>query len=282
MHIGQLGSGGNQLRGLVIHAEADVVGDGVGEQEIVLRYISAAGANIPDGHGVHIVTVNKQRAVGHIVSTQNQIHQRGFAGAGLAHKTHILAGLDGKGQMLQHIELTVGITERKIAEFNVTADLRQCFRAGAVYHILLCVQQLGNTLDGSLAPGGQVNQLGHGHNGPCDGIEIDNVFRQLTGVEFAHIYQIAAVSQNHANHAFHKQADHHAEGDGSFGKGDVGFFVFLIKLFEEQQLLGFFYKSLDNRNAGKTFLGKIRQVGEGLLAGIPFFCQVLAYDNGGC
>ena len=48
--------------------------NGIRKQEIILRHISAACADGLNGHVIHVMTVDKYCAVGHVVDTQQQIH----------------------------------------------------------------------------------------------------------------------------------------------------------------------------------------------------------------
>ena len=78
-----------------------------------------------DGHGVHVLPVHKQRAVGHIVGAQQKVHQRGLACAGLADDADALAGLDGERYVLQHVVLAVWVAERQMAELNAAVRVAQ-------------------------------------------------------------------------------------------------------------------------------------------------------------
>ena len=146
VHGSQGGGFGNGRHGLFIHTEADVVGDGVGEQEILLGHIGTPCPHITDGDGVHVPSVNKHRAVRYIVSTHQKVCNGGLAGAGFAHQTDVFPGLDGKGHIFQGVKLPVRVPEGKILKFNVTPDVLHAYHIGTVYHVRLGVQQLADTL----------------------------------------------------------------------------------------------------------------------------------------
>ena len=84
--------------------------------------------------------VDEDGAVRHIVGAQDQIHQGGLAGAGLAHQAHVLASGDGEGHVLQRVILALGIAEGQVAELNVALHIVQRLHIGAIHHILLGVQ----------------------------------------------------------------------------------------------------------------------------------------------
>ena len=160
----------------VIHAEGDVPCDGVGEQEVILGYVSAAVPDGADGHIVHVLAVDEDGPVRYIVGPQNQVHQGGLAGAGLANNTHVFAGLDGEGNVLQSVVFPVGVTEGQIPELDVAMDRANVGNVLPVVDILLGVQQFADTPQRCLATAGHVDQLGHGHNGPDNCVEVADEF----------------------------------------------------------------------------------------------------------
>ena len=264
------------------NTEGNVVFDGIGEQEVILRNVGASFPDAADGKGIDILTVDKQGAIVNVVSTQDQIHQCGLTGTGLTYQTHAFAGLDGKGNVLQCGKLAVRVLEIQVAEFDITLGICQF---GDIFPILNMnggVQQFTQTSQRCLAAGRHIDQLGNGHDGPNNRVEIADEFQQSAGVEGALVHQIAAVAQNDADDAFHKEHDHDAEQHGCLGVSHIGFFVFHIQLFEGPQFLSLLDKGLDHSDAGEAFLGEIGQTGIGLLTGIPFLCQPLTNDGGGC
>jgi len=64
------------LRRGFVHTEGDVVGDGVREEEVVLRDIGAGLPHRADGNAVDVLSIHKEGAVGHIVGAEKQVHQR--------------------------------------------------------------------------------------------------------------------------------------------------------------------------------------------------------------
>ena len=189
--------------------------------------------------------------------------------------------MDGEGDVFQSVEFAIGIPEGKIPHFDTALGGFQLGNVFAVFHIDFCIQQFAHTGQGCFATAGHVDQFGNGHDGPDDAVEIADKFQKLAGVQHTFVYQIAAVADDDADDALHKEHDHHTEQHGSLGVCHVGFFVFYVQLLESPQLFSFFHESLDHGDAGEAFLGEIRKPGVGLLAGIPLLCQALAYDGGG-
>ena len=136
---GRLGDGSGVV---LFHAEGDIVLNGVGEQEIILGHIGAARPQVPNLYIVHVIAVNEQRPVRHIVSAQDQVHQSGLAGAGLAHQTYVLPRLDGEGYIFQYVIFPIGIPECQIPELDVPADTFQALGSLPVHQVNLRVQQL--------------------------------------------------------------------------------------------------------------------------------------------
>ena len=235
-----------------------------------------------DGNGVHVHIVDEHGAVGHVVGSQKQVHQRGLAGTGLAHQAHVFAGLDGKGHIFQSIEVAVGIAEAQVLEGDLALHVLQFAHAGLVHHVTLGIQLLADTGQGCLATGGHVDELRHSHDGPDDGGEIADEFHQLAGVEPALVNQIAAVTQNDADDALHEEHDHDAHQHRGVGELQIGLLIVLVQLPEGHQFLGFLHEGLDDRNTGEALLREIRKLGKCLLTDVPLLGQVIAQHHRAC
>ena len=188
--------------------------------------------------------------------------------------------MDGKGHMLQRGDIPVGVGKAQVTELDLALGVRQLPDAGSVEDVFGCVQQLADPLQGCLAPGGHIDQIGHRHNGPNHGIEVADELHELTGVELTLIHQIAAVSQDHADDALHEGCHQNPHQHGGFGESNIGVLAVPVQLFKGHQLLGFLHKGLDDGNAGKAFLSEVRQIGEALLPVIPFSGHVFAHHCG--
>ena len=255
--VRQRGSTVNVLPGSVIHTEPDVMGDGVREEEVVLRDIGAGVAHRVDGNGVDVFAIHKQGAVRHVVGTEQQVYQSGLARARLAHDAHSLAGLDREADVFEHIELAVRVAERQVPEFHTALHIGQIRHAGTVSHINGGIQQLGDAVEGRLATGGFFNEHGHGHDGPDDGLKVTDVLHQLARVELPDVDKIAAKTQDHADDRLHKQGDHDLQQHRDAGILHVDLLVFLVELPERDQLFQFLDKGLDDRDAGEILLREV-------------------------
>ena len=181
------------------------MGDGVREEEVVLRDIGAGLSHRADGNAVDVLSIHKEGAVRHIVGAEKQVHQRRLACAGLAHDAHALAGSDSEGDVLQHIELTIGVAEGQAAELDASLGGFEVGHAVPVGHINGGVQQLGDAVEGGLAAGGLLDEHRDGHNGPDDGLEVTDVLHQLARVEIALVDEEAAVAKDDADHRLHEE-----------------------------------------------------------------------------
>lgn len=126
------------------------MGDGIREEEVLLRDIGTRLPHRVDGDAVDVLPVHEKGAVGDVISAQEQIDQRRLACAGLAHDAHALAGLDREGDVFQHIELAVRVAEGQIAELNAALGVFEVRHTGTVGHINGCVQQLGDAVEEAL------------------------------------------------------------------------------------------------------------------------------------
>ena len=258
-HVRQFGVLGDGLVIIVLHAEGDVALDSVREQEVVLGHIGTAVPEGADGDVIHVLAVDKQRAVGHVIGAEDKVNESSLARASLAHKAHVLSGLYLEADVLQRVVLTVGIAEGKVPKLNATLDTLYGLCPGPVHHGRGRVQKLADPVHAGLAPGGHVDKLAHGHDGPYHRVKVADKLHQLPGVEYAGINQISAVTQNNADHALNKEGDENPKEHGYFGVVDVGHLVFLIEVLEGQELLGLLHEGLNDGYAGKALL---REVGK--------------------
>ena len=227
-HIGQRGGAVNLFLRGIVNAEADVVGDGVREQKVILRHVGAGAAHRVDGQAVHVLAVDEEGAVGHIISAQQQVDQCRFARAGLAHDAHAFAGGDREADIPQHVVLAVRVAEGQMAELNAALGGGQLVYVGTVGHVDGRVEQLGNAVERRLAARGLFNQHRHGHDGPDDGLEVADVLHQLARVELPAVDEPPAVPENDADDRLNKQRDEHFQQGGDLGVGDVDLLVFAV------------------------------------------------------
>lgn len=269
----------NVLGGGVIHAKGDVVGDGIREEEVLLRDIGTRLPHRVDGDAVDVLPIHEKGAVGDVISAQEQIDQRRLACAGLAHDAHALAGLDREGDVFQHIELAVRVAEGQIAELNAALGVFEVRHTGAVGHINGRVQQLGDAVEGGFAAGGLFDEHRDRHDGPDDRLEIADVLHQLARIEIALVDKIAAVAEDDADDRLHEERHHYFEQYRDAGILHVDFFVVFVEFAESDEFFELLDKRLDDRDAGEVLLRKVGQVRERPLALLPRFGHGLAHHG---
>ena len=269
VHVGQAGGSFHVRMTAAVRGKGNVVFNGVAEQKVVLGDVGGRAAHGADGNRVHVPSVQKQRAVGHIVGAENQIDQRSLARTGLSDDAHVFAGSDREGHVGQRVVFGAGIAEGQMPKFNVALQHAGIGYVGAVFDMNFRFQKACNPVERGLALGAHLHQLGNGQNRPHHGGEIADKLNQLAGGEGAFVNQKAAVAEDDADDRFDKQRNADVEGDGELCEIDVGFFAFKVELAEGVQLLGLLDKGLDHGNAGKAFLRKIGQAGKGGLALFP-------------
>ena len=91
MGVGDLRGGDDLLPGGSFHAEGDVVENGVVEQDRILVHIAHQGAEVLDPQVLDILSVDGDAAAVGVVEAGDEVHERGLAGAGLAHDGDHLA-----------------------------------------------------------------------------------------------------------------------------------------------------------------------------------------------
>ena len=83
-------------------AQLDVPADGVVEQNVFLRDDGDLVAQIARGNVAQIHAADFDRAARRVVKAQQQVGERGFAGAAGADERDELAGFDGEVDVVQH------------------------------------------------------------------------------------------------------------------------------------------------------------------------------------
>jgi hypothetical protein len=94
--VGRLGRRGDLLRGGLVGAVGDVVGDRPAEQPGVLQDHAHVLAQFLAGHGGDVDPVQGDPPGGHVVEAHQQVDQSGLAGPGGPDDGHGLSGLDAQ------------------------------------------------------------------------------------------------------------------------------------------------------------------------------------------
>ena len=85
-----------------VRAQANVIGNGAGEQERVLQHHAITPPQSVQVHVANIDAVNADGALLHVIKTQQQRDDGGLSRAGVANDGNRLAGLDGERHIAQH------------------------------------------------------------------------------------------------------------------------------------------------------------------------------------
>ena len=105
-------------------AEADVIGDGAGEEEGVLRHQADLAVQRALGDPAHVDPVDAHRAGGDVVKAGDQVADGGLAGAGRADQCHRLPWRDGQAQVVQHLGQVGAVLEADMVEVDLAVDRR--------------------------------------------------------------------------------------------------------------------------------------------------------------
>src|SRR5690606_14224629 len=110
-------------------AEGDVGGDGVAEEETLLKnhaHVAAQGLYV---ELAQVVAIESDATGGGIVETRNEAEQRAFAGAGFADDGDAFAGLHVQGNVAQH-GAALDVVEAHVVEIDGTPAVRQRHGSG--------------------------------------------------------------------------------------------------------------------------------------------------------
>ena len=110
--------------------EADVVGDGAGEELVLLHHGGDLLAVGPRADVEQRDAVDQHLAARRLEQAEHDLHQRRLAAAGRAHDGDELARLDREVDVLQDERLGLGVAEAHVAQLDPALDRAAC-RPGA-------------------------------------------------------------------------------------------------------------------------------------------------------
>ncbi len=122
--VSDVGDGGglfDLLGGGVRGAEGDVVADGVGEEEGLLRDEADVSAEGLEGEGADGAVVDEDGAGVGVLEAGDEVDEGGFAGAGGAYDGEAAAGGDAEVDVVEDGG-TVGVGEGQVAEFDFAGE----------------------------------------------------------------------------------------------------------------------------------------------------------------
>ena len=130
VHAGGARGGADLVLGRALAPVGDVLADGAAEQPRVLQHHAEQAAQVAARHVLRVHAVHDDAPAVDLVEAQQQVDQRGLAGAGGPDDGHGLAGLHVQGEVLD--ERRVGqVAERDVLELDVAAACARTARTPA-------------------------------------------------------------------------------------------------------------------------------------------------------
>ena len=124
-------------------AEGDVLGDGAGEEEALLRHDPELVAQRVLRHVVEVDAVDRDPAARRLVEPREQLRDRRLAGAGVADERDRRPRRDVEVDPVQHLLADSpprAVREVDVLEADVALDVRERLRAGPVDDLRLLVE----------------------------------------------------------------------------------------------------------------------------------------------
>ena len=109
-------------------AEGDVLGDGAGEEEPLLRHDAELAAQRVLRDVAQVVPVDRDPPFGRVVEAGDQLRDRRLAGAGVADERDRRAGRHVELDPVQHLRERRAVAEADVLEVDVPVDPRQLER----------------------------------------------------------------------------------------------------------------------------------------------------------
>ena len=179
--VGNLGRFDDLLHGSVLHAEGDVVVEGVVEEDGFLVDVADEGAQAVDGDVLHVLAVDEQPAFGNVVVARHEVHQRGLARAGLPHQGDGLALGHGEVDVLQH-GASLDVAEADAAELDLVFKARQGQGDGGLLDGVLRLQDHVDAVHAGQADWHVVESLGKFLQRVDDAVEHHHIINKHRGV----------------------------------------------------------------------------------------------------
>ena len=245
------------------------------EHPRVLQHHGELVVHVPTRYGLGVDAVDRNRATGNLVEAHQQVDHGGLAGAGRADDSHLLAGLHGRGEVVDDGLVRV-VAEAHVAEFHVAAHrLRLAVRADAQQRLLAgfvgqfrllkeaedafgCGRAALQVLERLRELGQRLREQADVHHERHDHAEFDLAVHGEHRADHAHHHVAEVADEVHDRH-------HQAGQELAFPAGHVQVFVVLLELLDGAFLAAV---CLDHGVAGVHFLDVAVDVAERhLLAG---------------
>ena len=144
MGVGGAGRGDDFLARGVRLAIGNVLGNRAEEQKGFLQHQTDVLAEVGNRIRPNVHAVHQNRALGHVVEAADQIHQRAFARAAVAHQADHLARRDVERDAL--VDLAVAVAEAHVAHRYAPFHLAHMHRVGGLGHAGDMVQNVEDAL----------------------------------------------------------------------------------------------------------------------------------------
>ena len=211
------------LLGGVGSAVADILKNGVGEEEHILLDDADVPVEGALGHIPHIKPVDADGARPHIVKAGDELAQGGLAAAGGAHDGHGLPGGNGEGDIAQHLGLLV-VGEADTIHLDLTLHMGKFHGVFPVLHGGLGAHDLHEAVESREAGGKQLREVGQLAHGGDEGGDIQVEGEQIQIVHLPLHDEPAAHSDDDDIQTAQQKL--HGAGEAGHGLVEVGPGVF--------------------------------------------------------
>ena len=248
-------------------AEADVVGDGAGEEVVLLGDHHRGPVEVGRGERAQVDAVERDRAVDRVVEAGGELGDRGLAGAGGADQGHGLPGRDGEVEAGQHRH-ALDVLEPDAVEVEVAAGVGERHRVGRLGDAGLLLEDAGDLLQGRVGGLERVVELRDVHHRLEELPQVEQERRQHADGDLAVEGEVAAVDQDDGDRDVADQPDlGHEPGDQAEGD-EVGRAVLVVDVVEDLLVAGLAAEGLDGADAVHR-LDEVDDHQRDLLAGHP-------------
>ena len=234
----------------------DIAFDRIGIQKYILVCQTDVFAQTVQRIILHRHTVDQDLPAAHFVEARDQIDQRRLAASGLTHDRHRLLRLDRKGNIIEHRHIAVFITERYIAELDLSVEMPFLFdTSGIIMDLRLRIIDLHDLIAGCLKTLQFVHDISHHAHRVCDGPDQTGDSHVLTHRHLTPDQENTADRQHHDRQKIHKDLDHRLRTHPHHCGFHIGIAVLLIGFVKFILFKVFADKCLDYTVAGNIFLG---------------------------
>src|SRR5690606_38019599 len=248
-----------------VAAEADVFGDGGGEEEVVLGRVADLRAQRLQRDAADVVAVDENGAHGRVEHPQQQVGQRSLARPGAAHDGQRLARLHRNVDVLQNRPVAAGVGERQVLILDAAFHGPQLHRVGLVHDFGPLVENDLQPGHRRLAPLQVVDDPAYGHHGPREHAEVHVEGDEVAQADAAQNDQGAAVAYHDEHAQGLQELNERVEQAADAHQVHVHVHVVLVDALKPGDGRVLPGKGLDDADARQVFGYHVGQVRKGLL-----------------